>query len=82
MDTTQIANVLTDLVRLMVDRPNDVSIEIIRDSAVVQFRITVSSADIGKLIGRQGRTAHSLRVILQAIGMKSKSRISLDLLET
>jgi len=45
------------------------------------FRVQVSPSDIGKLIGKQGRTARSIRTILGAASMKTGHRYTLDILE-
>ena len=45
------------------------------------MRLQVSPADLGKVIGKQGRTARSLRTILGAASMKLKQRFSLDIVE-
>jgi len=70
-----------EIVHALVDQPEDVSIELIqeRDSTVIRLR--VAHQDIGKVIGKQGRTARSLRTILGAASMKLHHRFSLDILE-
>ena len=52
-----------------------------RDESTV-LRLRVSESDIGKVIGKQGRTAHSLRTILSAVSMKYHHRYTLDIVET
>ena len=47
----------------------------------VCFRVAVHSDDVGKLIGKQGRTAKSLRTIFSAVGMKARRHYSLDIVE-
>lgn len=70
---------LNALVRLMVDWPNEVNVETIMDGPGVMYRVRVSPIDRGKLIGRGGRTARSLRQILQAVAMTQKLKINLDI---
>ena len=69
------------IVQALVDQPQKLTIEVItdRDSSVIRLR--VPEEDIGKLIGKQGRTARSLRTILGAAGMKLHHRFVLDILE-
>jgi len=62
----------------MADHPDDVRVEVISSDAL---RLTVHASDIGKMIGKQGRTARSLRTILGAIGMAHGTRYSLDIVE-
>ena len=76
---------ITDTIRtnvqLMVDSPHDVIVECFSTDRGASIRIKVAQTDIGKIIGKQGRTARSLRIILSAIGMKVRRRYSLDIVE-
>jgi uncharacterized protein len=76
-----IADAITVLIKLMVDHPEEVRVECVPISDGSSFRISVDRADIGKVIGKQGRTARSLRILVTAMGMASKQRISLDIQE-
>ena len=73
-----IAEAVTNIVKLMVDKPDDVSVEVVTVPGEMVLRYSLAPSDIGKLIGAQGRNARSLRVIVAAIGMGAKLRISLD----
>ena len=77
----EIADAVTTLIKLMVDHPEGVRVESVPIPDGVSLRISVDSADIGKVIGKQGRTARSLRILVTAMGMASKQRISLDIQE-
>jgi predicted RNA-binding protein YlqC (UPF0109 family) len=76
---------ITDTIRtnvqLMVDSPHDVIVECFSTDRGASIRIKVAQTDIGKIIGKQGRTARSLRVLASAMGMATKQRISLDIIE-
>jgi predicted RNA-binding protein YlqC (UPF0109 family) len=76
-----IAEAVSTIVKLMVDQPESVKVESVPSSEGTTLRISVDPDDIGKVIGKQGRTARSLRVIVTAMGMASKQRISLDIQE-
>jgi predicted RNA-binding protein YlqC (UPF0109 family) len=69
------------IARALVDEIAAVRVEvlIVQDSTVL--RLYVAPNDIGKLIGKQGRTARSLRTILGAASMKLQHRFSLDIVE-
>lgn len=79
--STDIADAITTLIKLMVDHPEGVAVESVPASGGLTLRVSVDADDIGKVIGKQGRTARSLRVIVTAMGMASKQRISLDISE-
>ena len=76
---------MTDLVaeiaRALVDDPNSVSVEAVQDGECTALRLRVAHSDVGKVIGKQGRTARSMRTILSAASMKLKHRFSLDIVE-
>jgi predicted RNA-binding protein YlqC (UPF0109 family) len=76
---------MTDLVlemaRALVDIPDSVSVEALKDGDGTVLRLRVAPSDIGKVIGKQGRTARSMRTILGAASMKLKHRFALDIVE-
>jgi predicted RNA-binding protein YlqC (UPF0109 family) len=74
-----ITEVVTALIKLMVDHPEGVRVENVALDEGSCLRISVDPADIGKVIGKQGRTARSLRVLVAAMGMTTKQRIGLDI---
>jgi len=71
---------LAGLIEFMVDRPSDVSVVMISAGLdETDIRVIVAPSDVGKIIGRGGRTARSLRVVLSAIGEAMKCSIRLDI---
>lgn len=65
----------------LVDSPNEVSItEEVKDNKVV-FRLKVGQNDIGKVIGKKGKTAQAMRVLLSAVGAKSGKRTILEIVD-
>jgi predicted RNA-binding protein YlqC (UPF0109 family) len=74
-------NLVLDIARALVDEPDSVTVETIADGDATVIRLRVSQKDVGKVIGKQGRTARSLRTILGAASMKLHHRFSLDILE-
>ena len=68
------------MAKALVDEPDKVSVTAMEgDSSVLELR--VAPGDLGKVIGKQGRTARSMRTILSAAGMKLNKRFSLEILE-
>ena len=74
-------DLLTEIARALVDNPEKVSVEAKGDGEGTVLRLRVAPTDVGKIIGKQGRTARSMRTILTAASMKLKHRFSLDILE-
>jgi predicted RNA-binding protein YlqC (UPF0109 family) len=75
----EIAEMLRSLVRLMVDYPDEASVEARTTLLGVTLYVRVAPSDAGKLIGQGGRTARLLRQILQAVSVTKKLRIYLDI---
>ncbi|HYA94678.1 MAG TPA: KH domain-containing protein, partial [Terriglobales bacterium] len=65
----------------LVDEPEQVAVRSIDGEQVTVLELRVAQNDLGKVIGKQGRTARSLRTILGAAGMKLKKRYTLEILE-
>ena len=65
----------------LVDSPESVSVEAFADGDGTLLRLRVAPTDVGKVIGKQGRTARSMRTILSAASMKMKHRFALDIVE-
>jgi hypothetical protein len=79
--TETMKQLIFEIVQALVDQPDAVSVELIDDREATILRVRVAPQDIGKVIGKQGRTARSLRTILGAASMKLHHRFSLDILE-
>jgi len=69
------------IARSLVDLPDQVSVQAIAGEQVTVLELKVAQEDLGKVIGRQGRTARSIRTILSAAGMKLHRRFTLEILE-
>ena len=69
------------MARDLVDHPDEVQVRAIEGERTTVLELRVAPGDLGKVIGRQGRTARSMRTILNAAGMKLKKRFALEILE-
>jgi predicted RNA-binding protein YlqC (UPF0109 family) len=78
---TYMKDLVLEIARALVDNPDNVSVEAFEDRGETVLRLRVAQSDVGKVIGKQGRTARSLRTILSAASMKLKHRFSLDIME-
>lgn len=65
----------------LVDLPNQVNVQAVCGEQVVVLELSVAPEDLGKVIGKQGRTARSIRTILGAAGVKLKRRFTLEIIE-
>lgn len=69
------------IAKALVDNPDQVQVRAVEGEQVTVLELRVHPNDLGKVIGRQGRTAKSMRTILGAAGMKMKKRLTLEILE-
>lgn len=69
------------LAKSLVDHPDDVKIRTRQRDQQTVVELEVAPDDLGKVIGRQGRTARAIRTILSAAGDKSRRRYTLDILD-
>lgn len=72
---------VTEIARALVDLPEAVIVEAVEREESTVLRLRVAPTDVGKVIGKQGRTARSMRTILGAVSMKHHHRYTLDILE-
>ncbi len=78
---SEMQTLMTEITRALVDNADAVRVEAITEQEATVLRLHVAPSDIGKVIGKQGRTARSLRTILGAASMKLQRRFSLDIVE-
>ena len=72
---------LTRVLRLLVDRPDDVVVKELRDGDSIVLEAAVAPADVGKVLGRSGRTVRALRALVRARGERDGSRYELEVLD-
>ena len=72
---------VTEIAKALVDIPDEVTVKEITGEQVTVLELRVAPSDLGKVIGKQGRTARSIRTLLGAAGMKLNRRFTLEILE-
>ena len=65
---------LNDMVRAIVDRPEEVNISINENDTTKIYELTVGEGDLGKVIGKKGRNINALRIILSAVTAKEDDK--------
>ena len=70
-----------EIAKALVDHPEQVVVNAVEGEQVTVLELRVAPDDLGKVIGRQGRTAIAIRTILGAAGMKLRKRFALEILE-
>ena len=69
------------VVKSLVDNPSAVSSTRVIDQMGVLLTLSVDASDMGKIIGKSGKTAEALRILLRVVGMKHNARVNLKINE-
>jgi uncharacterized protein len=69
------------IAKALVDHPEEVRVKSGEGAQVTVLELHVHPEDLGKVIGRQGRTAKAIRTVLGAAGIKARKRYTLEILE-
>jgi uncharacterized protein len=69
------------MARSLVDSPDEVATRTYEREQQTIIELSVSQPDLGKVIGRQGRTARAMRALLNAAGQKTRRRYTLDIID-
>ena len=80
-DKSNVRILVEDIAKALVDIPNEVVVKEVDGEQVTVFELRVAQGDLGKVIGKQGRTARSIRTLLGAVGTKLNRRFNLEILE-
>jgi len=80
-DMVAVDELVREIARALVDEPGAVEVQAVGREENTVLRLKVAPQDVGKVIGKQGRTARSVRTILGAVSMKLHHRYTLDILE-
>lgn len=76
----EMKDLVATMAKMLVDKPEQVITSEIKGQQVSVIELKVAKEDVGKIIGRQGRTADALRGILMAASAKLKKRCTLEIL--
>ncbi len=77
----ELKKVLSDMVKCIVDQPDEVMVleDSQEDSKTVTLTLTVAQSDMGKVIGKHGRIARSLRLVMKTAGNKVGKRVNVEI---
>ena len=74
-------NLIMTMVKALVDKPEEVSLREVEGEKTTVLELRVAKEDLGKVIGKQGKTAKAMRIILNATATKLKKRAVLEIIE-
>lgn len=72
---------IEQIAKALVDDPGQVAVDEYEDEGEQVIELTVAESDLGKIIGRSGRTARALRTVLSAASLKAHKRYALEIIE-
>jgi predicted RNA-binding protein YlqC (UPF0109 family) len=81
MNDSSLKEVVETIAKALVDHPDEVAVSEVDGDGATVLELRVASGDLGKVIGKQGRTARAMRTLLRAAGMKLRRRFVLEILE-
>ena len=74
-------DLITEIVKALVDQPEQVSVNEIGGAHTTMLEVRVAKTDMGKIIGKRGKTAQAIRTILSAAAGKTRKRYILEIVE-
>jgi len=81
MEVDAMKLLIEEIAKSLVDKPEDVAVAEVDGERTTVFELRVATSDLGKVIGKQGKTARAMRTILSAAGTKLGKRCVLEILE-
>lgn len=80
-DSGDMRTLVEEIAKVLVDEPEQVEVKAVDQGETTVLELKVAGEDVGKVIGKQGRTARSIRTLLAAASMKYRKRYTLEILE-
>ena len=74
-------DLVENIAKALVDNPDEVQVSVVEGEQTTVVELRVDAQDLGKVIGKQGRTARAMRTLLGAAGTKANKRVLLEILE-
>lgn len=81
MDMTGIKEMLTYIVGNLVEKPEEIQINVLENGNAVTLQLRVAQEDMGRVIGRQGRIAKEIRTLMKTMGLRENKRVMVDILD-
>jgi uncharacterized protein len=78
---SQMSQLVTQIARALVDKPEEVVVRGMEGANTMVLELHVGKGDVGKVIGRQGRTAYAIRTLVGAVSAKIKKRTVLEIID-
>lgn len=69
-----------DIAKALVDKPDEVVVNVTEDKGITILKLTVADDDMGKVIGKQGRIAKAIRTVVRSVANKEKIKVTLEII--
>lgn len=73
--------ILQTIIENLVDNPDAVEINQVDETGVIVFEVKVAEGDMGKIIGKQGRIAKSIRTVMKAVATKEHKKVTVEFID-
>lgn len=73
--------ILETIIESLVEDKNSIMITEESDEKTISFKVKVADSDMGKVIGKQGRVAKSIRTVMKSIGAKEHKKVNIDFVD-
>lgn len=81
MEIAGIKEMLTYIVGNLVEKPEEIQINVLENGNAITLQLRVAQEDMGRVIGRQGRIAKEIRTLLKTMGLRDDKRVMVDILD-
>ena len=81
MDITGIKEMLNYIVGNLVEKPEEIQVNVLENGSSITLQLRVAAEDMGRVIGRQGRIAKEIRTLIRAMGLRDDKRVMVDILD-
>lgn len=73
--------ILKTVIENLVDNKEEISIEQAEENVILVFKVKVAHDEMGKVIGKQGKIAHSIRTLMKAVGAREQKKVSVEFVD-
>ena len=81
MDSTGIKEMLTYIVGNLVEKPEEIQVNVLENGSSITLQLRVAAEDMGRVIGRQGRIAKEIRTIIKSVAQRTGQKVSVEIID-
>ena len=81
MDTAGVKEMLTYIVSNLVEKPEEIQINVLDNGNSVTLQLRVAAEDMGRVIGRQGRIAKEIRTIIKTVAQRTGEKVTVEIVD-